>query len=41
MDKIADWMKQAIDNRDNPAALTKLHAEVKKFALQFPLPNDN
>lgn len=38
---IAKWMKQAIDNRDNPAKLNKLRNEVKQFALRFPLPSDN
>jgi glycine hydroxymethyltransferase len=40
MDKVAEWMKQAIDARDDEAALAKLRAEVKAFALQFPLPSD-
>lgn len=40
MEKIAEWMKQAIDNRDNEAKLAELHSEVTKFALQFPLPSD-
>ncbi len=38
---IAEWMKQAIDNREDDAALAKLHEEVKAFALTFPLPSDN
>jgi glycine hydroxymethyltransferase len=37
---IAEWMKQAIDNHDNPAKLKILRAEVTKFALTFPLPSD-
>lgn len=41
MVKIATWMKAAVDNHDNPAELTKIHKEVTKFALQFPLPSDN
>jgi glycine hydroxymethyltransferase len=41
MPKIADWMKQAIDARDDPKTLNKLREEVKAFALQFPLPSDN
>lgn len=41
MDQIADWMKQAIDNRDNPETLNKLRVEVKDFCIQFPLPSDN
>jgi glycine hydroxymethyltransferase len=40
MKKIAEWMKQAIDNRDDEAKLTELREEVKAFALQFPLPSD-
>lgn len=40
MAKIADWMKQAIDNRDNPEKLAKLRMEVTKFARSFPLPSD-
>jgi glycine hydroxymethyltransferase len=38
---IAQWMKQAIDNKDNPAKLNKLRDEVKQFALKFPLPSDS
>lgn len=41
MDQIAEWMKQAIDNHDNPDALNKLREEVKTFATQFPLPSDS
>lgn len=40
MEKIAEWMKQAIDARDDEATLEKLHNEVEVFALQFPLPSD-
>lgn len=40
MPRIALWMKQAIDNRDNEIELSKLKAEVKDFALRFPLPSD-
>ncbi|MEO6109726.1 MAG: serine hydroxymethyltransferase [Candidatus Saccharimonadales bacterium] len=40
MAKIADWMKQAIDSRDDPSALVALKQEVEEFALQFPLPSD-
>ena len=40
MAQIAEWMKQAIDAREDEATLEKLHAEVKKFASQFPLPSD-
>jgi glycine hydroxymethyltransferase len=41
MERIAEWMKQAIDARDDEEKLKQLHAEVTKFALQFPLPSDN
>jgi glycine hydroxymethyltransferase len=40
MEQIAEWMKQAIDNREDEAKLASLHEEVTKFALQFPLPSD-
>jgi len=40
MEKIAKWMKLAIDNRDNPKELTKLRDEVIEFAHKFPLPSD-
>lgn len=40
MDQVAEWMKQAIDNRDDEQKLNKLRDEVKAFALQFPLPSD-
>lgn len=40
MEKIAEWMKQAIDNREDENELKTIHEEVKAFALQFPLPSD-
>ena len=40
MEQIAEWMKQAIDNRDDKETLNKLSKEVKEFALQYPLPSD-
>lgn len=40
METIAEWMKQAIDARDDEAALAKLREEVRTFALKFPLPSD-
>lgn len=40
MEQIAEWMKQAIDAREDEAALAKLREEVKTFALKFPLPSD-
>lgn len=40
MVQIADWMKRAIDARDDQAELETLRGEVEAFALQFPLPSD-
>jgi glycine hydroxymethyltransferase len=40
MEQIAEWMLQAIKNRDNEESLNKLRAEVKEFCLKFPLPSD-
>jgi len=40
MAQIADWMKRAIDNRDNPSELAKLKAEVVIIARTHPLPSD-
>jgi glycine hydroxymethyltransferase len=41
MERIAKWMKQAIDNREDEAKLADLHKEVTEFALKFPLPSDS
>ncbi|MCX6728366.1 MAG: serine hydroxymethyltransferase [Candidatus Saccharibacteria bacterium] len=40
MEQIADWMKQAIENRDNPKVLAKLKKEVVKVARAHPMPGD-
>ena len=40
MDTIAEWMSQAIKNRNDEKALEKLSNEVKDLALKFPLPSD-
>ena len=37
MAQIADWMKRAIDSRDNAEELNAMRAEVREFALQYPL----
>jgi glycine hydroxymethyltransferase len=37
---IADWMKQAIDARDDGSKLDQLKSEVHNFVQQFPLPSD-
>lgn len=41
MEQIAEWMRLAVDHRDDPSELAKLHKEVTSFARQFPLPSDN
>jgi len=41
MAQIAQWMKQAIDNRDNPDELAKLKVEVVAVARAHPLPSDS
>jgi glycine hydroxymethyltransferase len=41
METIAEWMKQAIDNREDADKLKALREQVKTFALQFPLPSDH
>ncbi len=38
MEQIADWIKQAIDARDDDARLDTLRQEVKLFLQDFPLP---
>ncbi|HVX47773.1 MAG TPA: serine hydroxymethyltransferase [Candidatus Saccharimonadales bacterium] len=40
MEKVAEWMRQAIDNREDSKTLNMLSDEVKEFALRFPLPSD-
>ena len=40
MSRLAEWIDQAIANRDNEAKLVELHAEVAAFARQYPLPSD-
>ena len=40
MDQIAEWMKQAIDSRDNAGRLNELRSEVAYFVRAFPLPSD-
>lgn len=40
METIAEWMKLAIENREDEEKLSLLRIEVKQFALRFPLPSD-
>lgn len=35
---VADWMKQALEARNDDSRLKAIAAEVREFALQFPLP---
>jgi len=37
----AEWIAQAIKNKDNDEMLNKLSNEVREFSLQFPLPSDS
>ena len=37
---IAQWMKRAIDARDDDEVLAVLHKQVHEFVQQFPLPSD-
>lgn len=41
MATIAEWMLQAIKNRDNKAKLNVLSNQVREFALKYPLPSDS
>jgi glycine hydroxymethyltransferase len=40
MPQVAEWMKQAVVNKENDKKLERLKAEVREFALGFPLPSD-
>lgn len=40
MEQIAEWMKQAVDAREDDAKLAALREEVKSFALRYPIPSD-
>jgi glycine hydroxymethyltransferase len=37
---LAEWMKTAIDAREDQTKLKELHRAVKEFSLRFPLPSD-
>ncbi|MEK9196445.1 MAG: serine hydroxymethyltransferase, partial [Patescibacteria group bacterium] len=41
MSLVAEWMKQAIINRNDDKKLAQIKAEVKEFAHKFPLPSDS
>lgn len=40
MAQLAEWIRQAIDFREDEAKLAELKEEVKQFALKYPLPSD-
>jgi glycine hydroxymethyltransferase len=40
MAQIADWMRQAIDHREDQDRLDELRSAVHEFALKYPLPSD-
>ncbi len=40
MEQIADWMKQAVEHREDEARLQELRDAVREFALKYPLPSD-
>jgi glycine hydroxymethyltransferase len=41
MEQIAEWMKQAMDSREDEKKLKELKLEVKEFTKDFPLPSDS
>lgn len=41
MERVAEWMLQAIKNRKSDKKLDGLRHEVQEFCRQFPLPSDN
>lgn len=40
MELVAEWMLQAIKNRNDDKKLSQLGNEVREFCIQFPLPSD-
>lgn len=40
MDQVADWMHQTLKHHKDSKKLDLISAEIKDFALQFPLPSD-
>lgn len=40
MDQLADWIRQAVDAREDTDRLRKLRQEVVSFVQDFPLPSD-
>jgi hypothetical protein len=40
MPQIAEWMRLAIDHRDDTAELAKLRTDVAEFLADFPVPTE-
>jgi glycine hydroxymethyltransferase len=40
MERVAEWMRQAIEHRADDTKIEQLRKEVTEFARQFPLPSD-
>jgi glycine hydroxymethyltransferase len=40
MVQVAEWIDEAISNRENDKALSSLRKQIKEFTRQFPLPSD-
>ena len=38
MEKLGDWINEAISNAEDEAALAKIAGEVKAMCVQFPAP---
>lgn len=41
MEKIAEWMKQAINSKNDDKKLERLKTEVREFTADYPLPSDS
>ncbi|MBP9761687.1 hypothetical protein KBD11_01310, partial [Candidatus Saccharibacteria bacterium] len=41
MVKVAEWMKQALDAREDDKKLAAIHDEVIAFSRKFPIPSDS
>ncbi|MEI9913403.1 MAG: hypothetical protein WDN66_00050 [Candidatus Saccharibacteria bacterium] len=39
MDQIADWISEALKNRNDDKKLASLRTTIKNFAKQYPLPS--
>ena len=39
MEKLAEWIVGAVQNRNQPAKMARLKEDIKHFAIDFPLPS--